>query len=165
MEAQGCDELASQAPSATFVLLTPDTKDWRVCNPDRAERAFVPGSTFKVPHALIALESGAVVDEHQRFVWDGLQRMAPVWNKPTSMAEGMRNSTIWVFQRIAKAIGWEREQAWVRRLNYGNGQVGPASSLTEFWLTGPLRISAIEQVAFLNALRAAALPTPKVNVE
>jgi len=50
-------------------------------------------------------------------------------------------------------------QEAVRRLNYGNGEIG--SDVTTFWLRGPLAISAIEQTRFLSRLAHQSLPFPR----
>ena len=48
---------------------------WRDAGYDveRAQKRFMPASTFKVPHALFALDAGAVRDEFQDSV-DGVKR-------------------------------------------------------------------------------------------
>ncbi|WP_404872937.1 penicillin-binding transpeptidase domain-containing protein, partial [Klebsiella pneumoniae] len=43
-------------------------------NLKRANQAFLPASTFKIPNSLIALDLGVVKDEHQVFKWDGQTR-------------------------------------------------------------------------------------------
>jgi len=62
-----------------------------------------------------------------------------------------------VFQTIATQLGHAREAAAVRRLDYGNADVGRPEELRRFWLSGPLAISALEQVRFLEGLRAGTL--------
>ena len=155
-EPKGCALLIDPARS-TFVLHEVQSGRTYACNADRAERRFAPASTFKVPHALIALESGAVADESARFVWDGRPRGVNAWDKDTSLAEAIPASTVWVFQTIATRLGRAREAAAVRRLGYGNADVGGPDELRRFWLSGPLAISAMEQVRFLKGLRAGAL--------
>jgi beta-lactamase class D len=68
----------------------------------------------------------------------------------------MRNSTVWVYQQFARELGEERERNYLRRINYGNAD--PAGGVDQFWLSGNLRISAEEQVAFLQRLYRNALP-------
>ncbi|MBK7660457.1 MAG: hypothetical protein IPJ28_15655 [Betaproteobacteria bacterium] len=57
--------------SGTFVLDEPGANRLRAYDEARASERFLPASTFKIPHALIGLETGAVVDEHEVFRWDG----------------------------------------------------------------------------------------------
>lgn len=47
---------------------------------------------------------------------------------------------------------------WVRKLGYGNGDIGKDDASDHFWLDGALRISAYEEVDFIDRLRRQALP-------
>jgi beta-lactamase class D len=161
-EAKGCAALVDSARS-TFVLHEVRTGRTLVCNASRASQRFTPASTFKIPHALIALESGVVTDENARFVWDVRPRGVSAWDKDTSLAEAIAPSTVWVFQTIARRLGHAREAEAVRRLDYGNLDVGEPRNLPHFWLSGPLAISASEQVRFLTRLRAGALDAGRRN--
>lgn len=161
-ETAGCAALADPE-RATFVLHEVRTGRTIVCNAGRANRRFTPASTFKIPHALIALESRVVADENARFAWDGRPRGVNAWDKDTSLAEAIAPSTVWVFQTIARRLGHASEVAAVRRLGYGNADVGEPDDLTHFRLSGPLAISASEQVQFLTRLRAGALDADKQN--
>ncbi|HRQ64943.1 MAG TPA: class D beta-lactamase [Xanthomonadaceae bacterium] len=122
----------------------------------RAAVRFMPASTFKIPHALIALEAGVVRDEFQVFPWDGRHHAIASWNRDQDLRRSMRNSTVWLYQQFARDIGEAREREWLARLDYGNAEIG--SSVEEFWLDGSLRISAIEQIAFLERLYRNELP-------
>ncbi|MGQ9426657.1 penicillin-binding transpeptidase domain-containing protein [Gilvimarinus sp. F26214L] len=150
--ADGCDYLADQAPGATFALYFPDREERLVCNSEAAERRVLPASTFKIAHALIALETGAIKDEFKKEDSDGRERIVSSWNQPTSLATGMANSTVWFYQRVAERVGVQGEREWLKRLNYGNADMGASDELTTFWLTGSLRISALEQIIFLDLL-------------
>lgn len=127
----------------------------------RAAAAYIPASTFKVPNTLIALETGVVRSlDDPVFKWDGEVRTLdgkPVdaWNRDQTLREAFRNSTIWVYQEIARKVGPERMARLVTALDYGNRTIG---DIDRFWLSGPLRISALQQVAFLGRLRAGTLP-------
>ncbi|MCC7251002.1 penicillin-binding transpeptidase domain-containing protein [Hyphomicrobium sp.] len=128
---------------------------------ERIRTAYLPASTFKIPHTLIALETGVVASlDEPLFKWDGTVRTLdgkPIdaWNRDQTLREAFRNSTIWVYQEVARKVGPERMTRLVTALDYGNRAVGEIDS---FWLSGPLRISALEQIAFLGRLRAGALP-------
>lgn len=156
--AQGCDRLAQPGLEATFVLYQPDRNRHVVCDPERARRAFLPASTFKIANALIGLETGAVRDEHEVMEWDGLKRGVPAWNQDTDLAGGMRNSTVWFYQAMARRIGAVRMREWVHRVGYGNGDIGMDDAIDHFWLDGALRITAFEEVDFIDRLRRQALP-------
>ena len=45
------------------------------------QKRFMPASIFKVPHALFALDAGAVRDEFQVIRWDGVKRDFDGWNQ------------------------------------------------------------------------------------
>jgi beta-lactamase class D len=122
----------------------------------RAAQRFLPASTFKIPHALFALESGVVRDEFQVFTWDGRARSISSWNADQDLRSSMRHSVVWVYEEIARAIGEAREREYLARAGYGN--VDPSGGIERFWLDGALRISAVEQVEFLQRLHRNALP-------
>ena len=134
-----------QTPPATLVY-----------NPDRAKRRYSPASTFKIPHTLFALDAGVVVDEFQVFAWDGVMRTFAGHNQDQNLRSAMRYSTLWVYQRFAKQIGEAKARSYLRASNYGNAD--PSASRGDYWVDGNLRISAIEQVAFLRRLFRNALP-------
>jgi beta-lactamase class D len=117
---------------------------------------FSPASTFKVAHALAALDAGVVTGAEAKFSYDGSSQPFESWRRDQTLASAMRNSVLWVFQRIAHSLGPERELAYLRKLSYGNAD--PSSGLTTFWLAGSLAISPEEQRDFLEKLYRGALP-------
>lgn len=121
----------------------------------RAERRYVPASTFKIPHSLFALDAGVLRDEFERIPWDGVERSVEAWNADQDLRTAMRNSTVWVYERFAKRIGMKREIAYMQQIHYGNALV---TGEAPFWVEGDLAISAWEQIAFLRALYRNALP-------
>ena len=123
---------------------------------ERARTRFIPASTFKIPHALFALDAGIVRDEFQVFRWDGTKRDIESWNRDQDLRSSMRNSTVWVYQQFARELGEERERAYLRKISYGNAD--PSGGVDQFWLSGNLRISAEEQAAFLQRLHRNSLP-------
>lgn len=125
---------------------------------ERAERRFSPASTFKIPHALFALDAGAARDEFQRFEWDGETRWVAAWNRDQDLRSAMRHSVVWVFQRFAREIGEAGERGYLQRIGYGNADV--SGGVERFWLDGGLAISAIEQIGFLRRLHDNDLPFP-----
>ena len=133
-----------------------------VYNRDRAVRRFTPASTFKIPHALFALDAGIVKDEFQVFPWDGVERSVgiekydAVWNSNQTLPLSLRYSVVWLYQQFAKELGSEKEIDYLSRLGYGNATVG--KDVEQFWLDGSLKISALEQVAFLQKLYRNQLP-------
>jgi beta-lactamase class D len=140
----------------TIVVLDErDGAHW-VHNQERATTRFLPASTFKIPHALFALDAGAVRDEFQAFAWDGEARAIASWNRDQDLRSSMRNSVIWVYEEIARSIGEEAERRYLRQIGYGNAD--PSGGIESFWLDGALRVSALEQIGFLQRLYRNALP-------
>lgn len=123
---------------------------------ERAGKRFSPASTFKIPHTLFALDAGAVHDEFQVFEWDGIERDFAGHNQDQDLRSAMRNSTIWVYERFAEAIGEERARDYLRRIDYGNAD--PSTSEGDYWVDGNLAISAYEQTSFLRRLYLNELP-------
>jgi beta-lactamase class D len=124
--------------------------------PERAMRRYPPASTFKIPHTLIALDAGVVSGPDELFVWDGSPRSFRIWERDMSLAEALLASNVPVYQQIAVRVGRERMLAQLSAFDYGNKAVG--NSLIDFWLIGPLEISAVEQCRFLLRLAAGQLP-------
>lgn len=144
-------------------LLVYDEKGdrWLVTDEARARRAYLPCSTFKLFNALVALDTGAVRDEFETIAWDGKVRMLGdkpniEWNRDNSLASGMRYSTVWFYQEVARRAGQQQMQAWIDRVGYGNRDI--SGGIDMFWLSGGLRISAEQQVAFLRRLASGTLP-------
>lgn len=125
-------------------------------NPQRAAERFSPASTFKIAHTLFALDAGVVRDEFERFAWDGVRRSFPGHDADQDLRSAMRVSAVWVYQRFAAAIGRERARSYLAQIHYGNAD--PGSSDGDYWLDGPLAISAREQIAFLQQLYRNRLP-------
>jgi len=123
---------------------------------DRAKRRYSPASTFKIPHTLFALDAGAAVDEFQVFAWDGVQRSFEGHNRDQTLRSAMRNSTLWVYQGFARKIGEAKARAYLRSIAYGNAD--PSARSGDYWVDGNLRVSAMEQIAFLRRLHRHALP-------
>ena len=145
----------------TFLLCDEKADVWHVSDAARARQAFLPASTFKLFNALVALDSGAVRDELEVIRWDGKVcglKDSPVaeWNRDNSLASGMRHSTVWFYQEVARRAGEQRMQQWIDKAGYGNRDIG--GGVDAFWLSGALRISAEQQIGFLRRLADDRLP-------
>jgi beta-lactamase class D len=122
-----------------------------------------PASTYKIPHALIGLETGVVTPTTVE-KWDGVKRPAqPKWNLDHTVLSAMRPSVLWFFQRMAPRIGAGRAQEWLKRFEYGNIDTG--GPITMYWVNGQLRISPDEQLAFLAKFYRGTLPVKKEHVD
>ncbi|WP_236021696.1 class D beta-lactamase [Geomesophilobacter sediminis] len=134
----------------TIVISSLDGTTTYSHNDTRAATRMLPASTFKIPNTLIALEEGAIADETQVLKWDGKVRSIAVWNKDQTVESAFKSSCVWVYQELAQRIGTARYESYLTRIGYGNAR--PTPVLTTFWLEGDLRISALEQIAFLKRL-------------
>ncbi|MEU4825611.1 class D beta-lactamase [Actinomadura sp. NPDC023710] len=143
----------------SFAMLDVKTRSTTVVDRRRAETPMVPASTFKVPHALVALETGVVKSPDEVIPWDGTPQPFPEWEQDMTMREAVRISNAAAFQVIARRIGLQRERQWLHRLGYGNRQTGPV--VDRFWLDGPLKISAVEQTRFMERLAFERLPASR----
>lgn len=132
-------------------------------NPERALERLPPASTFKIPHTLIALQSGAVSGPDEAFEWDGKPRAFRSWERDMTLAEAMQASNVPVYRGVASRIGRDRMQTHLESFDYGSRQVG--ESLSDFWLVGPLEISAAEQCRFLLRLATGRLPVDPEHLQ
>jgi beta-lactamase class D len=143
-----------------------DVEEYRIVASDitRSDEARLPASTFKVANSLIALETGVVADpDKDVFKWDGVKRDIAAWNQDHTLRSAIAASAVPVYQEIARRIGPERMQNYLNVLEYGNRNIG--GGIDQFWLTGDLRISPIEQVDFIDRLRRGALTVSKRSQE
>ncbi|MTV12417.1 MULTISPECIES: class D beta-lactamase [Bradyrhizobium] len=120
----------------------------------------LPASTFKIPSALIALETGVVQDpDKDVFKWDGTTRSIEAWNRDHTLRSALAVSAFPVFQEIARRIGEERMKKYLDIIDYGNRDIG--GGIDQFWVTGNLRIDPVQQIDFLDRLRRGVLPVGK----
>ncbi|MBP7147573.1 MAG: class D beta-lactamase [Acidobacteria bacterium] len=115
-----------------------------------------PCSTFKIPNALIGLDSGVLEDERHVFRYDGQPRRRTEWNKDMQLGEALRTSCVPCFQELARAIGPERMRSYLDRFDYGNRDT--SGGIDQFWLGNSLAISPREQLDFLARLYRDQLP-------
>ncbi|WNJ16742.1 penicillin-binding transpeptidase domain-containing protein [Pontibacter sp. G13] len=140
----------------TMVFHQLDTDQWIYVHPERADSQYMPASTFKVPHSLIALETGVVQDTSQVFKWDGKKRGWSQWNRDHTLPSALKYSALWVYQEIARREGREAITEWIETYEYGTQELpGP---IDMFWLNGALKISPRQQVEFLVKLYNEELP-------
>ena len=146
----------AHAVAGTFVLLDPATDRLLVSNEARARTRYVPASTFKIPNSLIALDAGAVRSVDEVVPYGGKPQRLKQWEKDMNLRDAFKASSVPIFQELARRVGLERMRDAVRKLGYGNMEIG--SVVDRFWLDGPLVISAVEQAEFLERLVAGKLP-------
>ncbi len=127
-----------------------------------AERV-TPASTFKIPHALAALDAGVVKDASTTFAYDGSPMPFPNWMHDQTLASAMRFSVVWYFQRIADALGPVREHEYLAKFHYGNEDA--SGNPRRFWIEDSLAISPDEQATFLEQFYEGSLPVDRSSLK
>ncbi|WP_428267999.1 penicillin-binding transpeptidase domain-containing protein [Haliangium sp.] len=127
-----------------------------------------PFSTFKIPHSLLALDSGTLASADVVIPWDRkrypAQRWWPkAWRGRHDLRSAFRHSVVPYYRTLAGRVGVATMQRYLDAFDYGNRALGPA--LDSFWLGGELAISADEQLAFLTKLQAGTLPVKAAAAE
>lgn len=156
-------EFADRGVRGTAAIFDEQANRYLVFDRKRAETPFIPASTFKVFNALVALETGAVKDEYEVIRWDGVKRSFEMWNRDQSLASAMKYSAVWFYQEMARRAGEKRMQEWIDKVGYGNRNIG--GGIDRFWLDGQMRISAVQQIQFLQRLAQGTLPFSQANQE
>ncbi|ESJ04713.1 beta-lactamase [Cupriavidus sp. HPC(L)] len=144
-----------------FAMLDVKANRLSLVNAPRAKTRMVPASTYKIPNSLIAFETGVVADPDQIQPYGGGKTRFPQWQRDMNLREAIAMSNVPVYQGVARRIGMQRMQTWVDRLDYGNRELG--KQVDQFWLRGPLAISAVEQTRFLARLAQQQLPASRLS--
>ena len=126
-------------------------------NMQRIGKRFLPASTFKIPNSIIALETGAVKDLEEVIPYGGTKEYFKNWEQDMTLPQAFKASNVAVYHTLAKRVGIAAYQEKLEAFGYGNQNPGTTTN-ERFWLTGPIQISAIEQVEFLHKLSSQSLP-------
>lgn len=152
-----------------FLLYNMTTNKFdKVIGEETCKKRFPACSTFKIPLAVMAFDSGALKDENEVYKWDGKKNFLPSWNQDTDAKKWMTNSTVWFSQRLTPKIGAEKIKKYLKDFHYGNEDM--SAGLTVAWLLQPndpngLKITAYEQTEFLKNLWNSQLPVSKRSME
>jgi len=155
-ESKGTNLCIEGDKHCTFVLLSETNNQLQIINEARAKTALSPFSTFKITNSVIALEQGKIKDSKQVLTYDKDKYPTqawwpPVWKLPSyNLSSAFKYSVVPVFRQMATDIGQQNMQTYLERLGYGNEDI--SSGLDDFWLNGSLKISAVEQIGFLQRL-------------
>lgn len=141
---------------ASFVATDMEGERIAVYAPERVAERRPPCSTFKIPHALIALDAGVIGVDSSFKAWDGESQPFRSWERDHELGSAIASSVVWYFQRIARDVGRERMQEHLDRIGYGNRDL--SAGQTVFWLDSSLEISAEEQLGVLRRLWKDELP-------
>ena len=156
--------IAKQWPDGCFMMRDADGK---IVESDHARCAKPrrPFSTFKIANALIAVDAGVLDGADAQMTWDKTKvpdekKYLDAWRKPHTLRTGIAVSAVPYFRTLALQIGEQRMNAGLEKLHYGNRDI--SGGLDKFWLVGGgLRISAAEQLAFVEALANGKLDVSK----
>lgn len=115
-------------------------------------------STFKIPLAVMGFDSGILKDRNNP-VWPydpKIETNREEERHETDPARWEKDSVVWFSQRLTRTLGIKKFKNYVEQFNYGNkdisGDAGKNNGLTHSWLSSSLKISPVEQVAFLKKL-------------
>jgi beta-lactamase class D len=132
-------------------------------NKTQYTQQFSPASTFKICNSLIGLETGIIADQNFVIPWDSVVHWNPKWNKDHDLKSAFKNSTVWYYRELARRVGSEKMQYWLKKANYGNMDM--SGGLDIFWLKGGLRITPEQQIDFLKRLYKSELPFSKRSTD
>lgn len=143
--------------TGTFLLQPDGQREQVVHGAAYADTPLRPASTFKPMLALIALETGVLKSADVIVPWNGKPYPdRPAWHRDMALREAMQTSSESYFGVLAERIGRERLAAWVQRVGYGNGRIGPTPAMV--WHDSVLTVTAHQQLAFVDRLRRGNLP-------
>ena len=150
-------DMADRITTSDVSFMARDSASGATCHLEGSdlESQHAPWSTFKLPNLVIALELGIAEDLDAMRVWDQQKRPAAGywpkdWRQDQDLRSAFRRSAVWYFQDIAVDVGTARYREVLADWDYGNATVPKGSD--SFWLASDLRISPVEQVAFVEAL-------------
>jgi beta-lactamase class D len=124
--------------------------------PEQCSQALSPCSTFKIPNALIGLQTGVVTGPNDLKKWDGTKRPRKISNQDHTLASAINESIVWYFQQVARDVGEQRMAAWLEKLEYGNRDI--SGGIDGFWLGSSLKIDAYAQLDLVKSLWHGTLP-------
>lgn len=124
--------------------------------PEQCRQALSPCSTFKIPNALIGLQTGVVSGPGDLKKWDGKQRPRKISDQDHTLASAINKSIVWYFQELARDVGEERMAMWLEKLKYGNRDI--SGGIDRFWLGSSLKVDAYSQLELIKSLWHGTLP-------
>lgn len=146
----------SSGYAGTLVIYRESDGFYQAGHSERADKALIPASTFKIVSAMIALDTNVIRDASTVIAWDGVTRSRTEINQDLDLTSAFRVSAVPHFQTLVRQIGPARMQQYIDALAYGNQDISGAAD--EFWLQGSLRITPIAQIELLRRLYYDDLP-------
>lgn len=161
------DEINDHVTQSTSI--TQSSEIMLIINNTRAKTEVSPFSTFKIPNSLIAFDSGQVQSTQQVLDYDK-KKYPPQswwpssWNKQNhTIASAFKVSMVPIYREIASKVGENKMQSYLSNFEYGNEDI--SSGLDDFWLDGSMKISAIEQVRFLQRMHQGHLAVDPLTIK
>lgn len=111
----------------------------------------LPASTFKIVNSIIALETNVVENDCTLFKWNGEKRAYKIWEQDLLLTDAFQYSCVPCYQEIARKIGVERMNKYLKMLKYKDMKVN-SKNLDRFWLEGDSKINQFQQIEFLIRL-------------
>ena len=140
----------------TFVLKSENSAEYQYINESRANERVTPWSTFKIPNSLIALDAGVIKNIDEKLSFKTSEYPVKSWwpkvwyQAPISLKQAYKVSAVPIYQSTAAKIGADKMAAYLADFNYGNQDI--SSGVDNFWLNKSIKVSAKEQVDFLQRL-------------
>lgn len=137
---------------ATVVFYSPSQEEYRIYNPKLAKKLYSPCSTFKIVSSLMGLDQGVLLSPGTRLGYNGEIHRFPAWNQDVNLEHAFRSSCVWYYIKVMDRMKKADIQRYLTALHYGNINLDAwdAKSHNVFWIESTLKISAIQQVQFLN---------------
>lgn len=107
-------------------------------------------STFKIPLAVMAFDTGVMKNETQTLKWDGSKQFIKAWEQDHNAKSWLKESVVWFSQRLTPDIGIARINEYLNNFDYGNKDF--SGGIKTAWLSSSLQISPNEQISFLRKL-------------
>jgi beta-lactamase class D len=125
---------------------------------------FLPASTFKMVNALIAVETGIVLNDTTMLKWDGVTRSNIDWNSDLTLHKAFEVSSIPHFQALARQIGSQRMLKYLDSLKFTDTKMFHLDTtllrknLDSFWLNNTFKVIPDEMLGFVKKLYFNQLP-------
>ena len=123
---------------------------------DDIEQQYIPASTFKIMSSLVALEAGVVAGADSVLMWDGVTRGRTETNADLTLRAAFQLSSVPHYQALVREVGEQAMQTMITAVGYGNENI--SGGIDQFWLTGALRVTPLQQIDLLRRLYHEELP-------
>ena len=156
--------LVSAVAHADCTLIADATTKQIVKQEGACYTRITPASTFKIAISLMGYDAGFLRSEHAPLLQyrKGDPDWSDSWLADTDPQKWIRDSVVWYSQRVTAALGAQRFQRYATAFHYGNEDVSGDpkrhDGLKWAWIDSSLRISPLEQLAFLEKVVHRELP-------